>query len=67
MATKKKSKTYKGKSTKFGGGGAWQQMEDAGVPPGVIYKAGVKKHGKAAMSRVAAAGRKRAAAKRKAK
>lgn len=62
--------TFKGKSTKPGGGGAFQMMVDAmehkrGMNPNrakaIAASVGRKKYGKAAFQKMAAAGRKRSA------
>lgn len=66
-------KKYKGKSTKPGGGGKFAMMIDELMMKGmskemakaVVAKAGMKKYGKAKMSKMAAAGKKRAARKKK--
>ena len=73
MPTKKNPKTYKGKSTRPGGGGKFMMMTDALMRKGMTKakaKAmaaamGRKKYGAKKMSSMAAKGRKRAAAKRK--
>lgn len=75
MATKKKAKTYKGKSMRPGGGGQFAKMVDAmkkkGMPAArakaIAAKAGMKKYGKKKMAKMAATGKKRAARKRKSK
>jgi hypothetical protein len=71
MAMKKKMpKTYKGKSTKLGGGGRFAMVEEAARkggaknPKAVAAMAGRKKYGKAAMAEMAAKGRKRASKKK---
>ena len=72
---KKKTKTYKGKSTKPGGGGRFAKMTDALKRKGKSAKAakaiaeaaGRKKYGAKKMAKMSAAGRKRAAAKRRKK
>lgn len=61
---KKMPKTYKGKSTRPGGGGRWARLRAKGVPAGVLAKAGRKKYGKKKMGRWSAKGRKRAARRR---
>ncbi|MGE5631386.1 MAG: hypothetical protein ACM3TR_09855 [Caulobacteraceae bacterium] len=69
---KKMPKTYKGKSTRLGGGGQFQMMKDAIMKTGksaesaaaITAAAGMKKYGKAKMAKMAAAGRKRAAKKK---
>ncbi len=71
--TKKKPATYKGKSTRPGGGGAFAMMVDAlmakgmsqSVAEAIAAKRGMMKYGKAKMLKFAAQGRKRAAKKRK--
>lgn len=71
----KKAKTYKGKSTKLGGGGRFAKMTDALKKKGmsasrakaIAAAAGRKKYGKKKMATMAARGRKRAAAKKKKK
>lgn len=69
MATKKAMpKTYKGKSTKLGGGGKFAMMKDALIKKGmsttsaaaVTASAGMKKYGAAKMNKMAQAGKKRA-------
>jgi len=68
-----KKKTYKGKSTRLGGGGQFQKMVDALKKKGkttaqakaIAAAAGRKKYGKAKFQNMAAKGRKRAAKKRK--
>ncbi len=80
MATKKKTTlkktapaTYKGRSTKPGGGGAFQKMKDALMAEGksaesaaaITAAEGRKKYGKQEFQQMAEAGRKRAARKRK--
>jgi hypothetical protein len=76
MATKKKpvkAKTYKGKSMKPGGGGQFAKMVDvlkrkgksAGAAKAIAAAAGRKKYGPKKMAQFAAAGRKRAARKKK--
>lgn len=75
MAKKKMPKTYKGKSTKTGGGGHFAMMVDAMISKGmakerakaVAAAAGRKKYGKAKFQKMAITGRKRAAAKRRKK
>jgi hypothetical protein len=70
---KKKSGTYKGKSTRPGGGGAFAKMVDAMIAKGmsrsvaeaIAAKRGMQKYGKDKMMKFAAAGKKRAAKKRK--
>ena len=74
MATKKKKvpKTYKGKSTRLGGGGRFQKMQDALEKKGysassagaITAAAGRKKLGKAKFQKLSAAGRKRASKKK---
>lgn len=72
---KTKPKTYKGKSTKPGGGGKFMMMTDALMKKGmskarakaIAAKAGMKKYGKGKMQKWAKAGKKRAARKRKAR
>lgn len=72
-AKKKKPKTYKGKSTRPGGGGQFARVVDAlkrkgkseAAAKAIAAAAGRKKYGKAKMAKFAAAGRKRAARKRK--
>ena len=65
----KKPKTYKGKSLKLGGGGQFAKLKDKlakkGVrnPAAVAAKVGRTKYGAKKMSKMAAAGRKRAAKK----
>jgi hypothetical protein len=64
----KKPATYKGKSTKPGGGGSFAMMSDAMVKKGmsrdradaIAASAGRKKYGKAKFQKMSAAGRKRA-------
>ena len=73
----KSKKTYKGKSLKPGGGGKFQQAVDAimrGSPnmseekaKAIAAKQGRAKYGSTKMAKFSAAGRKRAAAKRKGK
>lgn len=69
MAKKKAvPKTYKGKSTKPGGGGKFAMMVDAlkrkgksvGAAKAIAAAAGRKKYGAKKMAKFAAAGRKRA-------
>lgn len=75
VAVKYKAKTYKGKSMRAGGGGQFAKMVDALKKKGysaeaakkIAASAGRKKYGKAKMARYSAAGRKRAARKRKGK
>lgn len=70
---KKKPKTYKGKSLKVGGGGQFLKMTDALKKKGmstqkakaIAAAAGRKKYGKSKFQKMAANGRKRAAAKRR--
>jgi hypothetical protein len=73
MAAKKKTpKTYKGKSTKPGGGGKFMMMTDALMKKGmskmrakaIAAAAGRKKYGTKRFSNMAARGRKRAAGKK---
>lgn len=72
---KKKTKTYKGKSTKLGGGGRFAKMTDSLKRKGYSAKrakavaaaAGRKKYGARRMAAMASKGKKRAAAKRKKK
>lgn len=72
MRKKTMPKTYRGKSTAPGMGGAFSMMEDAMMAKGmpkdradaVAAAAGRKKYGKAAFQKMAVAGRKRAAAKK---
>jgi hypothetical protein len=73
MAKKKAMpKTYKGKSTKPGGGGQFAMMVDAmtkkGMPKAkaaaITAKTGVKKFGQKKMTQWAVAGKKRAAKKK---
>ena len=67
--------TYKGKSTKPGGGGMFQMQVDAmtkkGLPPAeaaaVAAKMGRKKYGKAKFAKMGVAGKKRAMKARKKK
>ena len=69
---KKMPKTYKGKSTRLGGGGQFQMMKDAIMKTGktaaqaeaIAASAGRKKLGAAKFNKLAAAGRKRAAKKK---
>ena len=69
---RKKPKTYKGKSLKPGGGGAFKMMVDAitakGVPmqeaKAIAAKRGRAKYGKKRFAKMGAVGRKRAAKKR---
>ena len=69
-----KAKTYKGKSLRKGGGGRFARMSDALVAEGmsrhradaITAAAGRKKYGKREFARMGAAGRRRAARKRKA-
>jgi len=73
MAVKKKSKTYKGKSLRAGGGGKFAKMVDAIKKSGksasaakaIAAAAGRKKYGKKKFAKMGATGRKRAANKRK--
>ena len=72
MAKKKKMpKTYKGKSTKLGGGGRFAMVEAAARksgaknPAAVAAAAGRKKHGQPKMTKWSKAGKKRAAKKGK--
>jgi len=73
MAAKKKAKTYKGKSTRPGGGGRFAKMVDALKRKGktaaqakkIAAAAGRKKYGTKKMAFYAAKGRKRAAAKKR--
>lgn len=78
MATKKKAKpkTYKGKSTKPGGGGDFAMMVDSMMKGRGMSKSraqavaaamGRKKYGKKRFQKMAVTGRKRAAKKRKGK
>jgi hypothetical protein len=68
----KKSKTYKGKSLKLGGGGKFARMVDAlkkkGKNPAsaaaIAAAVGRKKYGKKKFQKMAATGRKRAAKKK---
>lgn len=70
--TKKMPKTYKGKSTKPGGGGRFAKavdaMEKKGLPASeakaVAAKQGRAKYGAKKMAQYAAAGRKRASKKK---
>lgn len=70
---KKKPKTYKGKSTRPGGGGSFAMGVDAMMKKGVskkmasaiMAKKGMKKYGKKKMAFWAAEGKKRAAKKKK--
>jgi hypothetical protein len=63
-----KSKTYKGKSMRLGGGGKFAKMKDAIMASGksaeaaaaITAAAGRKKYGKAEFQRMSAVGRKRA-------
>lgn len=63
-----KQKTYKGKSLKLGGGGQFAKMKDAIMRTGksatsaaaIAAGAGIKKYGKAKMTAMAKAGKKRA-------
>lgn len=65
---KKMPKTYKGKSTRPGGGGRFAMMEDALMKKGyskekadaIAAAAGRKKYGKERFAKMSAAGRKRA-------
>lgn len=75
-ASKKKTpKTYKGKSTKPGGGGKFAMMKDKMMREGMdeemakatAAKIGRKKYGKAKFQKMAAEGRKRAASRRMSK
>lgn len=74
MAKKSKPKYYKGKPTRFGGGGAFAMMTDALMKKGmgkqrakaIAASAGRKKYGKKKFQAAAVAGKKRAARKRKA-
>lgn len=67
VLAEKKSKTYKGKSMRLGGGGRFAKFVDSLKKSGkseeqaraIAYKAGVKKYGKGKMTKMAAAGRKR--------
>lgn len=69
--SKKTPKTYKGKSTRLGGGGRFAKMKDALIAKGyssesakaIAAAAGRKKLGKAKMQKLASAGRKRAVKK----
>ena len=61
-----KTGSYKGKNNKFGGGGRAQQLKDEGMSGELIGWIGRKHHGAKAMGEASAAGRKRAAAHRKA-
>ena len=73
MATKKKAKTYKGKSLKPGGGGKFAKMVDALKKKGKSAKSakafaatvGRKKYGAKKMATWSSQGRKRAAKRRK--
>lgn len=69
MAKKKMPKTFKGKSTRLGGGGRFEMVkasaQGARNPAAVAAKAGRQKYGAKRMSEMAAAGRRRAARKRK--
>jgi hypothetical protein len=73
VAKKPLPKTYKGKSTKPGGGGQFQMAVDAmtkkGMPmmeaKAIAAKEGRAKYGAKQMAEYAAAGRKRAANKKK--
>lgn len=73
MPARKKPKTYKGKSMKPGGGGRFTKVVDALKKKGKAAKAakaiaasvGRKKYGKTKISKWSAAGRKRAARKRR--
>jgi len=66
-----KAKSYKGKSMRLGGGGRFSKFVDSLKKSGkseeqagaIAYKAGVKKHGKDKMAKMAAAGKKREAKK----
>lgn len=67
-----KTKKYKGKSMRLGGGGRFAKFVDSLKKSGkseeqaraIAYKAGVKKYGKAKMTKMAAAGKKRKAKKK---
>jgi len=69
---KRKPKTYKGKSTKPGGGGRFAKGKDELVAKGyseesakkIMAVRGRKKYGKKKMAKWSAAGRKRASKKR---
>ena len=73
MPAKKKTKTYKGKSTRTGGGGKFARMTDALKRKGISARrakaiaaaAGRKKYGAKKMASLSARGKRRAAAKRK--
>jgi len=75
MAAKKKAKTYKGKSTRLGGGGRFKKVVDALKKKGKSTKsaraiaaaAGRRKYGSRKMASMAKAGKTRAAKKRRKK
>lgn len=56
----KKTGTFHGKSNRLGGGGRFAQMEAKGMSGGLAAYIGRKLYGKKKMSKMAAAGRKRA-------
>jgi hypothetical protein len=72
FAPKKKAKTYKGKSMVLGGGGQFLKMQDAIVKKGktpqvaaaITASIGIKKLGQVKMTKLATAGKKRAAKKK---
>jgi len=59
------AKKFGGKSMRLGGGGRFAKAVAEGAPPGVMAHQGRAKYGTAQMAKWAAAGRKRAAKKRK--
>ena len=73
MAGKRKPKTYKGKSTRPGGGGSFAMMVDEliakgkskSAAKGIAAAVGRRKYGAKRMAKFSAAGRKRLAKRRK--
>jgi hypothetical protein len=61
--TTKKTGTFHGKSNTLGGGGRAAQLKSKGLSGALIHYLGAKKYGNAAMSRMAAQGKTRAAKK----
>jgi hypothetical protein len=61
----KKTGTYRGRSNRPGGGGRFAQMTAHGISPALAAYIGRKKYGAKRFAKMAAAGRKRAARKKK--
>jgi hypothetical protein len=61
----RKTGTFKGKSNKLGGGGRFAQLRARGISPALAAHIGRKKYGAKRFAKMAAAGRKRAARRKR--